>query len=408
MSQGDSDQNDFPPHLGVFDAHCHPTDTLASLPSIPSMRANVLTVMSTRAQDQELVARTADEHGLAMEDVQSYADDWSNVHKIIPAFGWHPWFSHQMFDESDYDGAIELSRVQKIAHYQSVLTPKSEDENFLATLPDPQPFGHFLEQTRSYLDRYPLALIGEVGLDRSFRIPEVWLPEEADQRDDALTPGGREGRKLSPYRVSIEHQRKVLTAQLRLAGEMQRAVSCHGVAAHGLVYETIAATWKGHERKVSSKRERRKADGPTHLGEGLFDDDEPPSNIAEPYPPRICLHSFSGPSETVKQYLAPSVPCEVFFSFSTTINAWSDSGDGKVEAAVRAVPDDKVLVESDLHTAGERMDGYLEDAIRKLCQIKEWGLEDGIRQLGDNWMRFALGFSTRHPSPTDGTASSTK
>jgi len=298
-----------------------------------------------------------------------------------------------MFEEAEYDGASSLTPDQKAAHYQAVLNPNSEDRDFLLTLPDPKPFGDFLGQTKDYLSRYPLALVGEVGLDRSFRIPEAWLPEQVGSREAALTPGGREGRKLSPYRVNIEHQRKVLLAQLRVAGEMQRAVSVHGVAAHGVVYETVAETWKGHEKHVSSKREKKRAEAAAKAHAGPWEDEEDDVKPAgpKPYPPRVCLHSFSGPAETVKQYIAPSVPCEVFFSFSTTINAWSESGDGKVEAAVRMVPDNRLLMESDLHTAGDRMDGYLEAIVRKICEVKGWELEEGVRRLGANWKNFVFG-----------------
>lgn len=298
-----------------------------------------------------------------------------------------------MFDESDYEDATCLTIEQKVAHYQSVLNPQSEDQTFLRSLPDPRPFGHFITHTRAYLDQYPLALVGEVGLDRSFRIPEAWLPEQAEERDDALTPGGREGRKLSPYRVSMEHQKKVLSAQLRLAGEKQRAVSIHGVQAHGIVYETLAETWKGHEKRVPSKKERKEQEAAAKVNAEPLETEEDDHTFSEPkpYPPRICLHSYSGPSEAIKQYIAPSVPCEVFFSFSTTINIWSESGDGKVEAAVKAVPDDRVLVESDMHTAGENMDQHLEDIARKICHVKGWDLEEGLKRLGGNWRRFVFG-----------------
>lgn len=387
-----NDIEDIPWDLGVFDAHCHPTDTMSSISAIAGMKAKALTIMATRAEDQDLVEEVAQKLG-----VKSTVKEWDEGSKIVPSFGWHPWFSHQLFDDALFDDKSELNEQEKEQHYLSVLTPKPENKDFLLALPDPRSLSNFIQETKERLKRHPLALVGEIGLDKSCRLPEAWQ-EHKEQRDDSLTPGGRERRRLSSYRVDLEHQRKLLKAQLHLAGELGRAVSIHGVQAHGVLFDSLQQTWQGYEKKVLSKREkkRQQAPGDAYIGNGDQNGDRAYEG-PKPFPPRVCLHSYSGPSEPLKQYLHPSVPAEIFFSFSSVVN-FSSSGHSKAEDVIRALPDDRILVESDIHTAGDDMDQFLADITRKVCDIKGWPLDHGVRQLRDNYLQFAFGFHKGHPN----------
>lgn len=373
------ENDEFPWHLGVFDAHCHPTDTMLSISAIPSMKARALTIMATRAQDQDLVAKVADELGVK---------GTNEIPKIVPCFGWHPWFSHQLFDESDYAGKDRLDEEERIAHYQAVLHPNPEDKEFLSALPEPTSLSAFLHETNDRLARYPLALVGEIGLDKTFRIPEAGLSEHNEQR-----------KRLSPYRVDMEHQKKVLKAQLHLAGKLGRAVSIHGVQAHGILFETLQETWKGHERKVLSRRDMKLLQNPgdAYLSDGM-EEHENTDKTSRLFPPRVCLHSYSGPVGPAKQYLHQSIPAEIFFSFSTVVN-FSNSGPSKAEEIIKFLPDDRILVESDIHTAGNKMDDLLEDIIRRICDLKGWSLEHGIQQLKRNWNRFVFGLTVDPKQP---------
>ena len=398
MSQHQS-RHDFPWDIGIYDAHCHPTDTMAAVPSIRDMKATTLTVMATRGQDQELVLQTAQE--------LNGKQDASREDKILACFGWHPWFSHQIVDDTQLDKQPTIAQDEaklKEAHYTAVLTPSpSEDPEFIKSLPPPKPLSLLISETRDRLRQFPNALVGEIGLDKSFRLPGAWTADELSQRDEDITPGSREGRRLSPYKVKLDHQRAVLRAQLRLAGEMQRAVSVHSVQAHGAVYDLLKELWAGHEHVVLSRRAReRQRDAVGALSSDENEEDGMKGNAIPrktlsnnhsaslPFPPRICMHSYSGPVEPIRQFLHKSNPSDVYFSFSTVIN-FSGAPARKVSDVIKAIPDDRILIESDLHVAGSQMDDYLEEVARQVCELRGWELRHGVQQLADNWKRFVFG-----------------
>lgn len=373
--------------VGICDAHCHPTDISSSTSKIADMKAKVLTVMATRAQDQDLVEDLANRY--PCKGREQMFDRQESRH-VIPSFGWHPWFTYQVWD--DRDGADEQFDYR--SHLRSVLVPVPDDDKFLDSLPPPLRLTEHLRQTEARLKRHPLALVGEVGLDRSFRVPfgPYRSPPDPELKyghsNEVHTAGSRDGRPLSPHRVSMEHQKMVLKAQLELAAKYGRAVSVHSVAAHGVVFEMLQSLWQGHERPSKSAMKRKKKDTlytPVDDMDDLSSDTSP-----NPYPSRVCMHSYSGPPEALKQYLAPTVPAEIYFSFSSLIN-FSGKTDDKSIQVIRLLPDDKVLIESDLHCAGYEMDRLLDQILRKVCSIKGWGLEEGARILRQNWEDFVFG-----------------
>ncbi|QPC71291.1 hypothetical protein HYE68_002043 [Fusarium pseudograminearum] len=370
----------FPWHLGVFDGHNHIGERVYSVSDLPTMKSRAVAIMATRTQDQPLIEAIVQQHGV--KGPECFSQDKTTV---IAGYGRHPWFSHELYDDSlENPTYIPFDDVDaaKGRHYKAVLSPAPEDPAWWHDQPVPIALSEFIAETRARLIRDPFAMVGEIGLDKPFRLPMQW-PDPRPPRDASRTEGGRERRPLSQHRIQIPHQKAIFMAHLKLAGELGRAVSVHGVQVHGLLYDALTECWKGHELKGRRARDKeRKEDAQTADVEEV---------TSKPYPPRICLHSFSGKEDAVKQYLKPSIPAKIFFSFSKANNLGTDMGREKTQDAVKAVPDNRILVESDLHTAGQRMDNELEEMYRAICEFKGWTLEHGVAQIAKNYTEFVFG-----------------
>ena len=342
----------------LYDAHCHPTDTMDSITELERLNAAGLCIMATTEDDQSRV------NDVALE----YED------KVIPCFGFHPWFVHRIYDDE-----VHKDAPAKTDHYKSVINPEPDD-HFIAGMKDPVALSKHIETIRNNLRRHPRAMVGEVGLDRAFRIPDPYKPRTGTCRNT-----------LSRYRTTTEHQAMVLKAQLALAAEFGRACSIHGVQAAGYLHTEIAALWQGHEKPSKSQLRREAAaavqskatSNPSSDATSSSTLEFIPSSTKKPFPPRICLHSYSGTKDMVRMWIKPTTPSDIFFSFSQVVNGRYD----RWEEVVATIPDDRLLIESDYHDA-RLIDNSLQQAFEFVCKVKGWAAENGSIILERNWKRF--------------------
>lgn len=107
-------------------------------------------------------------------------------------------------------------------------------DTLLPLLPDPRPLEDVLTELRDNLKLFPNAMLGEVGLDRLFRVPYSYHASP---------------RKLTPFTVPLEHQLAILEAQLDLAVELQRNISIHSVKAQAVTMDLLSKMHKKHGMK---------------------------------------------------------------------------------------------------------------------------------------------------------------
>ncbi|KAG6842461.1 hypothetical protein C0991_007591 [Blastosporella zonata] len=192
--------SDLPPQSvleHIVDVHCHPTDApYISDQSIARLSITICAMSSMQA-DQQLVRELA----------------LARPTRVVPCFGYHPWFSYHISIHPP---------LSKEHHYRNLFLPSpspSEDhtaafQQLLPLLPDPVPLADVLFELRRNLEAFPSAMLGEVGLDRIFRVPYDFYAKQ---------------RRLTPFVVPLDHQLAVLESQLDLAVELGRNISLHSV-----------------------------------------------------------------------------------------------------------------------------------------------------------------------------------
>lgn len=196
----------------------------------------------------------------------------------------------------------------------------------------------------SYLQRNPTAILGECGLDKVATHP---------------TTG-------ELYDFSVQNE--VFTRQMRLACKLNRPVSVHMVHAQGPLMDWVRIHCLG---LVKGKK-------------NVWDREKINANL----PKRIMLHSYTGSPDIIRNLISlPKHYGERFyFSFSKFVNARTN----RFRDVVAAVPDNRLLVESDMHSL-DLVETDMLEIVKVVADIKGWSLEETAERTTQNALEFLSG-----------------
>ncbi|KAG0094468.1 hypothetical protein BGZ93_007188 [Podila epicladia] len=153
-----------------------------------------------------------------------------------------------------------LSSVSpRLAHYQQVLqVPASAPTTYLpalaARLPEPRALEPAMQELRRKLEEHPTAVLGEIGLDRTARVPEPSIPADSPE-DDPSAAGGQ--KKTTLALTSIQHQLNLVREQLKIAASLDRAVSFHCVQAYGHWHDFLIQEGRRFKQQEANQEYRQ-------------------------------------------------------------------------------------------------------------------------------------------------------
>ncbi|KAI9280527.1 hypothetical protein BY458DRAFT_544808 [Sporodiniella umbellata] len=312
----------------VCDSHCHPHDDVGNLAMIPQLKTRHITIMGVRQDDWDTVSAVAKSCNEVLKN------------KCIPCFGIHPWFCFRLMTENQTQDK----------HYNEVLKCPDEKEidDMIRELERPFPYDVWYHNLRQKLIEHPNALVGEIGIDRSAKL----LPRGSIEWH---------GVKQTNVECKVEHQLKIFEIQSNLARELDRGVSVHCVQAQGHLYNFL----KSQSANYSNRKLKK---------------------LNKPFSPlRLCLHSYGGSPATIKQFLQLA-GFKVYVSFSVVVNARLLPVNKLIES-IRAVPEDRLLIESDVNTP-KSLDICMVEIVRIIAETRQWSMERVVQATHKNWADF--------------------
>ncbi|ODO00566.1 hypothetical protein L198_02885 [Cryptococcus wingfieldii CBS 7118] len=316
----------------LTDVHCHPTDLTHPPEVYDAVKLGGLAGMATVREDQDKVRNLSLEREWMRGGDGRKGKEGRGVGVVACFVGYHPWFTHR------YTFSPPESLPSKEEHYTSLFFPASssasaslsekptQDQHLLSTLlpymPEPLPFQPMLAKLREDLEKSlgeeRLTMVGEVGLDGSARMR--WPQEGKGEEEEE-----EEWRRLTPFKVPLPHQRAILLAQIDIAIELGVNVSLHSVACSGPTMDALMEVKKNYGERFL----RRK-----HF-------------------PNL--------------FISPSIPIT--------------SRSPHAPALIRAIPRNRMLVESDCHDV-RLVTRMVWGVVRWVGEVRGWGVE-GVSGEGE-------------------------
>lgn len=254
-------------------------------------------------------------------------------------------------DDWDIISAIEKNSTSENIYVGFGLHPYFVEEYFSRYMLDDKDHGKEVIQKlhddlSSHLHHNSSAIVGEIGLDRSI------LKK-------------KKGINTVDMELAWSQQLLSFDIQILLASTYDRPVCLH-----------IVRAWGYFEKYIS--------------------------DIANSIPTKILLHSFSGTAQQVLELstLCKRRQCELYFSFSFNVifRSKKSCDKKKIYDAIEAVPDDKLLIESDsscIASSADFKDADVDDHVRRLSELihivsdaKCWSINETILSTTENALNF--------------------